>query len=134
MLHQRLAQFVLLTTSSSTRNTNNCINTSSIVNNYNATVLTSDTVNNLVSINNFGAFGSTVSLYATFTGTAPGSSITMPAGPSVSSGGTAYFSAQYPANSFVVTGSSSSQSFTTHLDGMMVQLLRLNHILFDNSY
>ena len=93
---------------------NNCTDTSSIVNNYNATVITSDTVNNLVKINNFGAFGNTVNLYATFAGSATGSTITMPAGPSVSLGGTAYFSAQYPANSFVVTGTSSSQSFTVN--------------------
>lgn len=87
----------------------NCVDTSSIVNAFNASVTTSDTINNLVKINNFGAFGSTVNTWASFTGTTVGSLITMATGQTV--GGTAYISAQYSVDSYVITNSASSQSF-----------------------
>ena len=87
----------------------NCVDSSSIVNLFNATVTTSDTVNNLVSINNFGAFGPTVNTWATISGTATGSTITMAINQQL--GGTAYISQVYTASSFVIVGTSSNQSF-----------------------
>ncbi len=74
------------------------------------TVTLSDTINNLVKINNFGAFGLNISVYAKINGTTTGSPVTVTTGQSL--GGTASITSIDPAGSKVVSGTASSTSFT----------------------
>lgn len=71
---------------------------------FNATVTTSDTVNNLVKINNFGAFGSTVNIWATINGTTTGSSISLATPQDL--GTTAQLTTIFSSDCFVISGAS----------------------------
>lgn len=83
-----------------------------VVSIFDANVVTSDTVNNLVRIYNFGAFGDTIGLYASFAGVTPGSAITMPTPQAII--GTATLTAVFASDSKVVANSSSTQTFTVY--------------------
>ncbi|HRH67509.1 MAG TPA: DUF5011 domain-containing protein [Bacteroidia bacterium] len=71
---------------------------------FNATVTTSDTVNNLVKINNFGAFGTTINVWATINGTTALSTITIANNQSL--GSSAFISNIFSADCFVISGTS----------------------------
>lgn len=89
-------------------NYNNCVDSCIVTppSAFNATVTTSDSINRLVKINNFGAFGSSVNIFATITGNTTGSSINITTTQSL--GGTALLSNVYPAETVVVSGSGST--------------------------
>jgi hypothetical protein len=76
---------------------------------FTATVTSSDTLNRLIKIENFGAFGSTVSVYATITANTALATIDCPTGQSL--GGAAQINLSYPANSFVISPAASSTAF-----------------------
>jgi hypothetical protein len=71
-------------------------------------VLTSDTVNNLIKINNFGAFGQSINIWATVNGT----SLNIPTGQSL--GGTAYIQTIYTTNPnpTAITSTTNPTAFT----------------------
>ena len=85
---------------------NNCVDTCVVspASSFNATVSTSDTVNNLVKINNFGAFGSTVNIWATISGPTAGSSISIATPQDL--GTTAQLLTIFSTDCFVISGSS----------------------------
>jgi len=71
---------------------------------FNATVSTSDTINNLVKINNFGAFGTTINVWATISGSTTGASISVASNQSL--GTNAYISNVFSTDCFVLSGAS----------------------------
>ncbi|MBK7851857.1 MAG: DUF5011 domain-containing protein [Bacteroidetes bacterium] len=85
-------------------NYNNSVDTGLVspVSQFNAIVTVSDTVNNLVKINNFGAFGNTVNVWATINGTATGAAVSVASSQSL--GVTAYISNVFSSECFVISG------------------------------
>lgn len=77
---------------------------------FDATITASDSINNLVSINNFGAFGSTANIYAAFSGTTVGSTISVATGQIIVT--PTYIQNSYPAESLVLVNTSAAQSFS----------------------
>ena len=75
---------------------------------FNATVVLSDSINRLVKIQNFGALSADI--WVTITGNSTGSSITLATGQSL--GGNAQINSAYPSDSKVISGNSTSTSFT----------------------
>lgn len=76
---------------------------------FSATLATSDTINRLVKISNFGAYGNTISIWATITGSSSGSAVNIDNNQSL--GGNAYITNIYHPNSAVVSGTAPT-SFT----------------------
>jgi len=85
----------------------NAVDTCQVTGNstFDATVTASDSVNHLVIINNFGAFGPSINVYAKITGNTSGSNITITVPQSL--GGTASLTQIYQNESKVITGGTS---------------------------
>jgi hypothetical protein len=77
---------------------------------FTATITLSDTINNLVKIQNFGAYGSNITVFAKINGTTTGSSVTVDLGQSL--GGNASITSINASESKVVSGTATSTSFT----------------------
>lgn len=80
--------------------------TSTVVSLFNSSVTVSDSVNNLISINNWGAFGTTINIWNTFSGT----NIT-PTIANQSLGVNAYIVSYYPAPATTIISNTSPTAF-----------------------